>query len=122
MAPSGLVEAFVGAIQASVSVLLVISYGAAAAKLGMLTPDSTRAISKVCVRMFLPALLITQVGAELHAGSAGRYAAVLVWALAVHLVSFALGILGHLVFGMPDWVTPAVMFNNTAYVNPSPTH
>lgn len=114
MVSSGLVEAFVGAIQASVSVLLVIFYGAVAAKLGMLTPANTKAVSKVCVRMFLPALLITKVGSELHSGSADRYGIIVLWALLCHFVSFLLGILGHFVFKMPDWVTPTLMFNNTA--------
>ncbi|KAF3766744.1 hypothetical protein M406DRAFT_254796 [Cryphonectria parasitica EP155] len=114
MAPSGLLEAFVGAVQASVSVLLVISYGSLAAKLGMLSPANTKAISKVCVRMFLPALLITKVGAELHSGSADRYGIIVLWGILCHFVSFLIGILGHFVFKMPDWVTPALMFNNTA--------
>ncbi|PSR80515.1 auxin efflux carrier [Coniella lustricola] len=114
MAMSGLAEAFVGAIQASVSVLLVIMYGAVAAKSGMLTPANTKAVSKVCVRMFLPALLITKVGSELHAGSADRYGIIVLWALLCHFLSFLLGILGHFAFKMPDWVTPALMFNNTA--------
>ncbi len=101
------------AVQASLSVLLVISYGAVAARLQLLSPASTRAVSKVCVRMFLPALLFTQIGAELHSGSARRYAVVLVWAFVCHAVSFAVGAAAHFLAGMPDWTTAAVMFNNT---------
>ncbi|CAK7274474.1 hypothetical protein SEPCBS119000_006190 [Sporothrix epigloea] len=113
MAPTGLVESFVAAIQASLSVLLVISYGGVAAWLGLLNPSNTKAISKVCVRLFLPALLFTKIGAELHAGSAHRYVIVLVWALVCHAISFVLGIAGHLLLGLPDWTTAAIMFNNT---------
>lgn len=116
MASSGLLESLLAGLQASVSVLLVISYGGIAAKLGILSPESTKAVSKVCVRMFLPALLVTKIGSELHSddGSAGNYGIVLVWSLAAHLVSFVVGIFGHLVLKMPDWVTVGVMFNNTA--------
>jgi len=110
---SGLLNSFLAAIQASLSVLLVIFYGGIAARLKMLTPANTKAISKVCVRMFLPALLITQIGSELHSGSAGRYAIILLWAIVCHLVSFVFGIVAHLVLGMPDWTTAALMFNNT---------
>lgn len=110
---TGLVNSFLAAIQASLSVLLVISYGGLAAHLQLLTPTNTKAISKVCVRMFLPALLVTKIGGELHAGSAGRYLTVLVWAVACHLVSFLVGVMAHLWLGMPDWTTVAVMFNNT---------
>ncbi|KAI1881446.1 hypothetical protein JX265_000272 [Neoarthrinium moseri] len=113
MAPTGLLESFLAAIQASVSVLLVISYGAAAAKLRILDAKSTKAISRICVRVFLPALLFVKIGSQLDAGAGGSYAVVLVWALACHLVSFLLGLLAHLVLGMPDWVTVAVMFNNS---------
>ncbi|KAI0010785.1 auxin efflux carrier [Xylariaceae sp. FL0662B] len=113
MAASGLGESFLGAIQASLSVLLVISYGGIAARLNLLNSNNTRAISKICVRMFLPALLVTKIGSELHAGSASRYGVVLIWALFCHLVSFLLGLFAHLVLGLPDWTTVALMFNNT---------
>ncbi|KAB5539328.1 auxin efflux carrier [Coniochaeta sp. 2T2.1] len=113
MAPTGLFESFLGALQASLSVLLVISYGGIAAKLKILNTDNTKPISKLCVRLFLPALLLTKIGAELHAGSAARYGVILLWALATHAVSFALGMFGSYVLGMPDWTTVAVMFNNS---------
>ncbi|KAJ7858657.1 auxin efflux carrier [Mycena olivaceomarginata] len=113
MADSGLFSSFLAAIQASLSVLLVIFYGGLAARLNLLTPANTKSISKVCVRMFLPALLLTQIGSELHAGQARPYAIVLLWAILCHLVSFLLGLVAHLVLGMPDWTTAALMFNNT---------
>jgi predicted permease len=109
----GLLTSFLAAIQASLSVLLVISYGALSARLQVLDAASAKAISKICVRFFLPALLLTKIGSELHAGSASRYLVVLIWALICHLVSFVVGSLAHLVFGMPDWITVAIMFNNT---------
>lgn len=108
MASTGVWETLLAALQASVSVLLVISYGGLAAKLGILSPDSTKAVSKVCVRMFLPALLVTKLGAELDAGSAGKYGIIVAWGLLAHFISFLIGILGHFVFKMPDWVTVAV--------------
>jgi len=113
MAPTGLLDSFLAAIQASLSVLLVIFYGGLAAHLKLLTPANTKAISKVCVRMFLPALLITSIGSELHAGSAKRYGIILIWAIICHLISFLIGTAAHLWLGMPDWTTVALMFNNT---------
>lgn len=114
MASSGILEALLAALQASVSVLLVISYGSIAAKFGLVSPENTKAVSKLCVRMFLPALLITKIGSELHSGSGHRYAIVVAYGLLCHLVSFAIGIFGHLVLKMPDWVTVSMMFNNTS--------
>lgn len=113
MAPAGLAESLLAAVQASLSVLLVIFYGGVAAWLGLLNHANTKAISKICVRMFLPALLVTKIGSELHLESASRYLLIFLWAIICHLISFLIGILGHLGFGMPDWVTVAIMFNNT---------
>jgi len=113
MAPAGLAESFIAAIQASLSVLLVIFYGGIAGWMGLLDHSSTKAISKICVRMFLPALLITKIGSELHAGSASRYLIIFLWAILCHLISFIVGVIAHYWLGMPDWATVAIMFNNT---------
>jgi len=110
---SGLVSSFVAAIQASLSVLLVISYGGIAAHLNLLDSKNGKAISKICVKMFLPALLLVKLGSEMHPGSAHRYLIVLVWAFIAHTVSFLIGIFAHWAFNMPDWITCAIMFNNT---------
>ena len=93
--------------------LLVISYGAAAARFQLLDAPSSKKISKICVKIFLPALLLTKLGSEIHAGSADRYGIILIWALICHFVSFLIGIAAHLLLGMPDWITAAIMFNNT---------
>jgi predicted permease len=75
--PSELLTSFLGAIQASLSVLLVISYGVIVAQYDILKGDSTKQISTLCVRMFLPALLITNVGSQLHADTGIRYVPIL---------------------------------------------
>ena len=63
---SDLVVPFLGALQASVAVLLTISYGVVAAQFNLISESSAKDVSKACVRLFLPALLITNVGAQLH--------------------------------------------------------
>lgn len=63
--------------------------------------------------MFLPALLLTKIGSELHSGSAHRYLIILLWAFFCHFLSFLIGVAAHILFGMPDWITAAIMFNNT---------
>ena len=129
--PNELLTSFLGAIQASLSVLLVISYGVIAAQFDILKGDSTKQISTLCVRMFLPALLITNVGSQLHAGTGIRYIPILsksryasspfptadywatVWGLFYALTSMLLGYITTRFFKLPSWVTPAVSFNNT---------
>lgn len=49
-----------GALQASVSVLLTISYGVIATQWGLLDQASGKKVSTLCVKMFLPALLFSE--------------------------------------------------------------
>lgn len=74
---SGLLPSFLGALQASLSVLLTIGYGVIAAQYGFLKGSSAKDISRICVKMFLPALLISNVGSQLHSDTAMRYLPVL---------------------------------------------
>ncbi|RAL65249.1 hypothetical protein DID88_001355 [Monilinia fructigena] len=112
-AADGTTPVFLGALQASLTVLLTISYGVVASRFNLLKVPSTRDISKVAVRLFLPALLITSVGEELRADTAYRYVPVLIWALVYTLSSIALGIFLKRVFKFPAWCVPAISFNNT---------
>ena len=84
-----------------------------AAKFKLLDSASGKSISKVSVKFFLPALLITKIGSELHAGSAHRYLIIFIWAIVCHVISFLIGFVAHLLFGWPEWITCAIMFNNT---------
>lgn len=108
-----ILTSFLGALQASLSVLLVILYGVLAAQFDILKGDSTKQISTLCVRMFLPALLITKVGSQLHADTAIRYVPILIWGLFYALSSMLLGWFVARFFKFPSWVTPAISFNNT---------
>jgi predicted permease len=110
---TGFLHSFIAAVQASVSVLLVLLSGGIAAHLKLINRTDTKSISKICARIFLPALLITKVGSELHASSADRYLVIVIWGIIVHVVSFLVGLLGHRVLGMPDFVTPAILINNS---------
>lgn len=77
MMSSGLLESFLGALQATLSIVLVIFYGVLATQFQLLDAPSSKKISAVCIKLFLPALLITKVGSELHADTATRYIPVL---------------------------------------------
>lgn len=72
-----LLASFLGAIQASLSVLLVILFGVIAAQFDILSNDSTKQISALCVRMFLPALMVTNIGSQLHADTGVKYIPIL---------------------------------------------
>jgi predicted permease len=74
---SELLVPFAGAIQAAFSVLLTIAFGVLAAQCNLLSTNAAKEVSKLCVRMFLPALLIYKIGSNLHQGTAVRYVPVL---------------------------------------------
>lgn len=65
---------FTGALQASLAVLLTIFYGVIAAQFDLLSEKSAKDISKACVRLFLPALLIVNVGQQLSLESVSNIA------------------------------------------------
>lgn len=68
---SELIVPFLGALQASVAVLLTIFTGVLASQFQLIGEKSSKEISKVCVRLFLPALLIVNVGSQLHFETVG---------------------------------------------------
>ncbi|KAF9872873.1 auxin efflux carrier superfamily [Colletotrichum karsti] len=104
---------FLGAFQASLSVLLTIAVGVVATQYGLLDSNSSKKISTFCVRMALPALLITNVGSQLDLETGMRYVPIILWAIFYTTVSIGIGLFLTKVLGMPDWVTPAIAFNNT---------
>ncbi|KAF2714576.1 hypothetical protein K504DRAFT_420497 [Pleomassaria siparia CBS 279.74] len=113
MNTSELMVPFVGAIQASFSVLLTIFFGVLVAQFNLLSNNAAKEVSRLTVRMFLPALLIYKVGSELQQGTALRYLPILLWAISHNVVSMAVGVIATRVFKLPNWTTPALSFNNT---------
>ncbi|KAK4550237.1 hypothetical protein LTR36_003204 [Oleoguttula mirabilis] len=108
-----IVTPFLAALQASISVLLTIFAGVLVAQFYLLDGDAAKQVSRTCVRMFLPALLITKVGSQLHSDTVVNYVPILIWALVYNLSSMLLGVVCTRVFKLPAWVTPALAFNNT---------
>lgn len=72
-----LTVSFLGALQASLSVLLVTFYGVIAAQFRFLEESTTKQISSLCIRMLLPALLATNVGSQLQLDTGLRYVPIL---------------------------------------------
>ncbi|KAJ3545563.1 hypothetical protein NM208_g2450 [Fusarium decemcellulare] len=110
---SSVLSAFIGAIEASASVLLTIFYGVLAAQSRLLSVETGSQISRVCVKMFLPALLVVNLGSQIDGSSASLYVPILVWALIYNLLSIFAGYWLTRFFNFPKWFTPAIAFNNT---------
>ncbi|KAK5296564.1 hypothetical protein LTR99_008931 [Exophiala xenobiotica] len=64
--------------------------------------------------MFLPALLFTNLGSQLHLDNILTYIPILVWAVIYQLLSLSVARTVENIFHVPRWVVGAVAFNNAA--------
>ncbi|KAL4923427.1 Auxin Efflux Carrier superfamily [Aspergillus undulatus] len=111
--PSSLLTSFLGALQACVSVLLTLSYGAAARKLGLIQRSSIHDVSGLGMKVLLPALILVHLGEQLQLGNVLNYVPVAVWSITYTILSILLGRSASKLLNLPDWVTPTCAFNNT---------
>ena len=77
MPDNGFTASLLGALQACVSVLLTMSYGLMARRLKLIHQQAINDMGALGVKLFLPALLIINLGKQLHLGSAMNYLPVL---------------------------------------------
>jgi len=111
--PSTFIVSALGALEASVSVLITLGYGLIAARLGMVREGTARDVASLCRNIFLPALLITDIGSQLDHHNVLNYAPIFIWSIAHTAVSVVLGkTIVHL-FGLPTWTVATVAFNNS---------
>lgn len=123
MAGAGSVESFLGALQASIAVLLTVFDGTIAAQFNFLSESASKEVSKTCVQIFLPALLLHNLGSQLHAETVMRYSPIrvcalslihklmltsnVVWAIIYNATSISIGLVATRLLKFPTWVTPA---------------
>ncbi|KAF2625683.1 hypothetical protein BU25DRAFT_412338 [Macroventuria anomochaeta] len=110
---SGIVQPLVGGIQATISVILTISFGVAFSQFGLLDADAASKISKTSVKVLLPCLLINNLGNQLKPETAYEYVPIIIWAIIYNVLSIILGRVLCKVFKLPRWTIPAIAFNNT---------
>lgn len=91
MVKTDLWESFLGALQASLSVLLTIFYGVVATQFKLINDSTAKDISKLCVRLFLPALLIFNIGSNLSLDTFGRYVPIFSQSLVYSIVQSGIG-------------------------------
>lgn len=108
-----LLATFLAAGQASSSILLVGVYGVLAAEFKILDGPSIKRISALCVRMLLPALLVTRIGSELEDETWSNYLPVFAWAIVYNAVSLLFGLAVSRSSGWPRWLAAVTAFNNT---------
>ncbi|KAL2415388.1 hypothetical protein ABEF91_005250 [Exophiala dermatitidis] len=109
---SEILQPFLGALQASLTVLLNVFYGVVAAQFGLLDDNSANAISHAAIKMFLPALMFTRIGSQVHLESATRYIPIIIWGILYHVAAIGGTLAISRMFKLPAWTTPAISFNN----------
>lgn len=77
MPEGSLITPFLGALQACVSVLLTLSYGAAARKFGLIQLTTIHDVSGLGVKVLLPALILAHLGEQLKLDNVLNYVPVL---------------------------------------------
>lgn len=77
MGAEGLIAPLLGALQASVSVLLTICYGVAAQRVQLMRKASIDDMAGLGVKLFLPALIVIHLGEQLSSGNVLNYIPVL---------------------------------------------
>ncbi|KAI1383179.1 auxin efflux carrier [Hypoxylon trugodes] len=110
---SEVLVSFLGAVQASLSVLLTIGCGVVAAQFGLVTTHAAEEVSRLCVKVLLPCLMITKLGSELYLDTTANYVPIVIWATIFTVTSIAIGKAAVAFFRLPNWVVPAIAFNNT---------
>ncbi|KZT72205.1 hypothetical protein DAEQUDRAFT_736344 [Daedalea quercina L-15889] len=100
---STVLDTFVGALEGTISVLLTCFAGYAAARRGLLDRVTVKHLSKLCTSLFLPCLLIVQMGPELTPSFLSRYWIIPLWGLVSTVVALLLGWAGQRLFRLKHW-------------------
>ncbi|CCM05453.1 uncharacterized protein FIBRA_07673 [Fibroporia radiculosa] len=100
-------ETFLGALQGTVSVLLTFLAGYIVARRGTVDQATIKHISNLCTSLFLPSLLVVQMGPELTASSLARYWIIPLWGLATTVLAHLVGWAGQRLFGLKHWTIVA---------------
>jgi len=100
------------AVQASISVILVLLYGYASRRWGLVSEEGEHNASKVSVTLFLPCLLFSEVGPLASWANIKEYWIIIAYSLFFQICSWLVGLIGVKVLRMPQWILPCMIFNN----------
>lgn len=103
------------AAQAAISVMLVLGYGYYARKLKILSRPGEENSSHLCVTLFLPCLLFSEIGPLSSWSNLKNYWIIIVYSLLFQFISWIVGLLGVAVFKLPKWIVPCMIFNNVSH-------
>jgi auxin efflux carrier family protein len=104
---SSFTATFFGALEGSISVLLTLLAGYLAARKGMIDRASVHHVSNLCSMLFLPMLIIVEMGPELTVEQLRRLWILPVWGFVSTLLAHLVGWVGCKLFKTRSWVIVA---------------
>ncbi|EPQ51530.1 hypothetical protein GLOTRDRAFT_108071 [Gloeophyllum trabeum ATCC 11539] len=108
--PDSLVTTFLGSFQGAIAVLLTIGAGylcSAPTSKSILSRSATKRLSKVTTAVFLPCLMISQMGPQLTVRELKRMWIVPAWGLVSTIIAHLFGWIAQRILGLPSWTIPA---------------
>ncbi|BFZ55489.1 hypothetical protein PYCC9005_002530 [Savitreella phatthalungensis] len=106
-------ESALAAFQSSVAILIIIGTGFLARRHNLLDEHGESQISFLANNLFLPLLLVSEVGSNLKSSTVLSMWPLLAFAASEMVFAYVLGVAGRRFFNFPQWITPALIFNNT---------
>lgn len=106
-------DSALAAFQSSIAILIIIGSGYMARRHNLLDTKGESQISYLCNNLFLPLLLVSEVGSNLDSGTVLEMWPLLAFAVAEMVLAYLLGEAARKWLKFPLWITPALIFNNT---------
>ncbi|KAG5363216.1 hypothetical protein CJU89_2380 [Yarrowia sp. B02] len=101
-------------VESSISVIAILGFGYYCRTKNIVTDAGEIFVSKLSTHIFLPCLLITEMGPHMTIESITQYWPLLLAPMLVLLLTYFVGnTIGHKMLGFPKYITAGVMFNNT---------
>ena len=105
---------FLGAFEGAVSVLLALAVGYHVAQIGIVDDKTVHRISRLCTSVFLPCLIVVQMGPELTVSNISKLWIIPVWGLLSTAFAHLLGWVAQACFRTRSWVIVAAGRPNTS--------
>ena len=107
MAEVSLSETFLHTFEGAVSVLFTLLAGYIVARKDYVDHDTIRRLSRLSSSVFLPCLIIVQMGPEITIPNLARLWIIPLWGLVSTIIAHLVGWLGQVVFKLPHWTIVA---------------
>ncbi|KAH9946974.1 hypothetical protein B0H21DRAFT_692743 [Amylocystis lapponica] len=107
MSGASVAQTFLGAFQGTVSVLLTLLAGYVVARHRLLSHTTVKHISRLCTTIFLPCLIVVQMGPELTASQLSLDWIIPLWGLIATIIGHLIGWAGQYLLGLPHWTIVA---------------